>query len=147
MTLQTRGPPDRESVAKGRRASDVLASAPLVCVVDDDEQVQKRLEAAIRTLDIRVEVFPSAEEFLESTQCDQADCLIAEVKLPGISGIELLRRLHDAAADCPVILITNERDTSTAVKAVLLGAFDLIEKPLTNHLILNRVALALHLVP
>ena len=88
----------------------------------------------------------SAEDFLATARTDGTDCLIAEVELPGISGIELQQHLRNAGADCPVILISHTGDIATAVNAMQLGAFDFIEKPFMNRVILNLVRHALQQV-
>ena len=125
--------------------SEARGSRPLVCVIDGDDLVRTRLEAIIRTLDLDVVAYASAEEFLAGVQTGRADCLISEVELRGISGIELQMHLQDAGIACPVILISHEGDIATAVNAMQLGAFDFVEKPFMNRVILNLVRHALQL--
>ncbi len=123
--------------------ADSLSSLRLVCVVDSDESMRMRLNGVLQRLGVSVEVFVSAEDFLANPRADGTDCLIAEVELPGISGIELQQHLRNAGADCPVILISHTGDIATAVNAIQLGAIDFVEKPFMNRVILNLVRHAL----
>jgi two-component system, LuxR family, response regulator FixJ len=123
--------------------ADTPSSSRLVCVVDSDEAMRTRLNGVLQRLGVSVEVFVSAEDFLANPRTDGTDCLIAEVELPGISGIELQQHLRDAGTDCPVILISHTGDIATAVNAMQLGAVDFVEKPFMNRVILNLVRHAL----
>ena len=123
--------------------ADALNPSRLVCVVDSDESVRKRLDDALKRLGVAAGVFQSAEDFLANPKARKADCLIAEVNLPGISGIELQQQLRKVGADCPVILISHAEDIATAVNAIQLGAFDFVEKPFLNRVIINLVRHAL----
>lgn len=145
MVSQTPGRSDQESLVACGPASGAAGPSPLVCVVDGDERLRQRLRALLQTLDIAVEVFPSAEEFLARRQRDRIACLIVEVQLPGIGGIELQHHLRANGADYPVIVIASEGDIATAVNAMQRGAFDFIEKPFINSVILNQVRKALQL--
>jgi two-component system response regulator FixJ len=126
--------------------TDAFCSSSLVCVVDRDELVRTRLKGVLQRLGVVVEVFTSAEDFLANPQTDVTDCLIAELELPGISGIELQQHLRNTRADCPVILISHTDDIATAVNAIQLGAFDFIEKPFMNRVIFDLVRHALQQV-
>jgi FixJ family two-component response regulator len=91
--------------------------APLVSVVDDDVSVRKSLDRLIRSARLGVRVFASAEEFLNSDHPCGADCLILDVRLPGMSGIELHRHLLASRCDVPVIFITAHDDPATRDEA------------------------------
>lgn len=137
----------RKSLGTEGRAAGAVCSGPLVCVIDGDERLRQRLNTLLQTLDIAIEAFSSAEDFLDTRRCDQPDCLIVEVQLPGMSGIELQHRLRARGADYPVIVVASKSDIATAVNAMQLGAFDFIEKPFINSVILDLVRKALQLPP
>jgi len=123
--------PDLTSDANGRR--------PAVGVIDGDDGVRQSLESLLKTLGVTVETFKSAEEFLERIDRRPLDCLVTEVHLPGMSGIDLQRRLRARAITLPVIVIATEADVALAVRAMRLGALDFIEKPFVERAVLARV--------
>lgn len=118
-----------------------------VYVVDGDPEVGRNLAPLLRTLHLEVEVFESAEGALPRILEAPPGCLISEVYLPGLSGIELLRELRDEGSSIPVIILAAQADVPLAVEAMQLGALDFIEKPVVDRIVLARVREALHLPP
>src|SRR6476659_2044663 len=104
---------------------------PHILLVDDDSVLLDALSEAIRLHfpPVRIDAFESASTALDQ-QLDTYDVIISDVKMPGIDGLEFLRRSREAVPDVPVLLITGHGDTEIAIKALRAGAFDLIQKPL-----------------
>ncbi len=117
---------------------------PLICVIDDDEAVRQSLEFLLRTAGIQVRTFDSAAAFLKSLGDEKASCIITDVRMPEMSGIDLLRRLNEMKADIPVIVITGHGDIALAVDAMKMGALDFLEKPFDDELLLSAVRSALN---
>lgn len=114
-------------------------SEPIVFVVDDDDAVRESIGWLISSVDLRVKSFPSASDFMEQCLPGQAGCLIADIRMPGTSGLELQDRLNQRGCDIPVIIITGHGDVQTAVRAMKAGAFDFIEKPFNDQVLLDLV--------
>lgn len=112
---------------------------PTVCVVDGDEGVREGLRSLLGTLGLRVIAFRSAEELLGYLETERPQCIITEVQLPGMSGLDLQCRLRVAAADVPVIVLAANADVPMAVRAMHLGAIDFIEKPFIDRIVVARV--------
>lgn len=110
-----------------------------VYVLDGDPAVGESIRYLLRTLQLDVEVFTSAEEALPRIVEAPPLCLIAEVYLPGMTGIELLRWLESQGLDSPVIMLATHADVPLAVEAMRLGAMDFIEKPTIERVVLTRV--------
>ena len=107
-----------------------MTTGPLnVWVVDDDQSVRWVLEKALRQADMRSRGFERAEHLLEAIKHESPDVLITDVRMPGMSGIALLERLHDASPDLPIIVITAHSDLENAVAAYKGGAFEYLPKP------------------
>jgi FixJ family two-component response regulator len=118
--------------------------APLVSVVDDDVSVRKSLDRLIRSAHLQVRLFASAEEFLNSDQPCQGDCLIFDVRLPGMSGIELHRRLLASQCDVPVIFITaHGSDDHARAEAASNWTVGYFIKPFSGDELLDAVDVAL----
>ena len=117
---------------------------PLISVVDDDESVRESLDGLFRSVGFAVKVFASAEEFLNSDhQCD-VDCLLLDVRLPGMNGIELHRHLVASHCEIPVIFITaHGSEEGVRSQAFQNGAVDYLIKPLSEDTVLNAVQKAL----
>ncbi len=103
--------------------------AGTVFVVDDDEQVRRSIEQLGRSVGLNVVAFASADEFLQSVTDDAAGCLVTDVRMPGISGLDLQSRLAESGFCLPVIVITGYAEVPMAVQALKAGAFDFIQKP------------------
>jgi len=117
---------------------------PLICVIDDDEAVRQSLEFLLRTAGIQVRSFDSATAFLESLKDEKVSCIITDVRMPEMTGIDLLRHLNEMKADIPVIVITGHGDIALAVDAMKMGALDFLEKPFDDELLLSAVRSALN---
>jgi two-component system response regulator FixJ len=102
---------------------------PIIYVIDDDDAVRQSLEFLLRTAGFTVRSFESAKAFLENIPQLGSSCIITDVRMPDISGIDLLRRVKELDADVPVIMITGHGDISLAVEAMKIGATDFLEKP------------------
>src|ERR1700686_2955456 len=102
---------------------------PIIYVIDDDDAVRQSLEFLLRTAGHTVRGFESAKAFLEILPELRSGCIITDVRMPEISGIDLLRKVEELGADIPVIVITGHGDISLAVEAMKLGAVDFLEKP------------------
>ncbi|MGB6348780.1 MAG: response regulator FixJ [Pseudolabrys sp.] len=117
---------------------------PIVYVIDDDDGVRQSLEFLLRTADIDVRGFNSAKLFLEMLPQIKSGCVITDVRMPDITGIDLLRRLKETNIGIPVIVITGHGDISLAVEAMKIGAVDFLEKPFDDELLLASVRSALN---
>jgi len=101
----------------------------VIYVIDDDEAVRQSLDFLLRTAGFTVRSFDSAKAFLEIMPQLRSGCIISDVRMPGVSGIDLLRRVKEQGVDIPVIMITGHGDISLAVEAMKIGAADFFEKP------------------
>ena len=115
--------------------------APLVAVVDDDVSVRKSLDRLIRSVRLEVETFASAEEFLKSAPPLKPDCLVLDVSLPGMSGLELLKHIKQKHREPPpvVMMITAYGDSDNYNSAMQLGADDFLTKPLEFSLLKEKL--------
>jgi FixJ family two-component response regulator len=120
-----------------------MANSPLISVVDDDDSVRESLGGLIRSVGFAVKVFASAEEFLNSDHLRNTDCLILDVRMPGMNGLELQRRLAASHMSIPVIFITAHGDEETRVRALNGGAVDYLLKPFSEEALLNAINTAL----
>ena len=118
-------------------------AAALVCVVDPDKAVQRGIAALLRPLGARVEGYATAREFLAQLPAAVPACLIAESRLPDLSGIALLQELRARGLRVPTILLSAEADVPGAVSAMRAGALDYIEKPHMDRALVSQVALML----
>ena len=112
-------------------------------VVDDDRSVREALENLISSVGFEVKLFASAEDFLESATALQTDCAILDVRLPGISGLELQQRLAADGQSIPIIIITAQGDNKTHDEAVAAGAIAFLKKPVKEEVLLAALELAL----
>ena len=114
-----------------------------VFVVDDDVQVRESLKGLIRSVGLRVEVFASAQEFLRSKRPDVPSCLVLDVRLPGLSGLDLQRRTSEAGLEIPIIFITGHGDIPMTVRAMKAGAVEFLTKPFRDQDLLDAIQQAL----
>lgn len=119
-----------------------MTGEPTVFVVDDDEAMRDSLHWLLRSVGLAVDCFASAEAFLAAYDPERPGCLVLDVRMPGMSGLELQQRLADRGSALPVIVITGHGDVPMAVRAMKAGAIDFIEKPFNNQVLLERVAAA-----
>ncbi|MGI9260243.1 MAG: response regulator transcription factor [Gammaproteobacteria bacterium] len=118
-------------------------STPLVYVVDDDDAVRDSLLLLLRSIGINGRAFATAADFLDAYDPKQHSCLVTDIRMPGMSGLDLQRELKDRGAPIPIILITGHGDVPMAVDAMKEGALDFIEKPFRDQDLLDRVQQAL----
>jgi FixJ family two-component response regulator len=116
---------------------------PIVFVVDDDESVREALASLVRSAEMRVEVFPSAQAFLMRTPVDAPSCLVLDVRLQGGSGLDLQRRLTELDTEIPIIFITGHGDVPTSVAAMKAGAIEFLLKPLADVDVLEAIGRAI----
>src|SRR5580700_3838310 len=117
--------------------------APTVFVVDDDEGVRNSLRFLLKSVGLPARALASAGEFLESYQPSQPGCLVLDVRMPGMSGLELQQQLNLRGAVIPVIFITGHGDIPMAVEAMQQGAFDFLQKPFRDQDLIDRIQRAL----
>jgi FixJ family two-component response regulator len=122
-----------------------MSAEPIVFLIDDDDGVRRSLDALLRSNGLKTAAFASARDFLAQFDPDAAGCLVTDVRLPGMSGIELLQKLRMQNCHMPVIVITGHGDVPLAVEAMKGGAVDFIEKPFRDHVLLTAVRRALKL--
>jgi len=120
-----------------------LAKTPLISVVDDDDSVRESLRGLLRSVRFGVEVFASAEEFLGSDRVRETDCLILDVRMSGMSGLELQSLLVASHRVIPVVFITAHGDEELRSRALKGGAVDFLLKPFSEEALLNAVHTAL----
>jgi FixJ family two-component response regulator len=120
-----------------------LKHTPLIAVVDDDQSVRDALENLIGSVGFEVKLFASAEAFLDSDGQLQTDCAVLDLRLPGMSGLELQRRLTANGDSIPVIIITAQGDDENRAKAIAAGAIAFLKKPFQEQVLLTAIDLAL----
>ena len=115
----------------------------MVFVVDDDAPMRESLKNLIRSVGLRVELFASAQEFLRSKRPDRPSCLVLDVRLPGLSGLDLQRRTGDAGIEIPIVFITGHGDIPMSVRAMKAGAVEFLTKPFRDQDLLDAIQQAL----
>lgn len=118
--------------------------AAVVHVIDDDEAVRQSTAFLLRSANIQVKTYETATAFLEALSQVKTGCIVTDVRMPGMSGIELLQRLRALKFAMPVIVITGHGDVPLAVEAMKAGAMDFIEKPFDDDALLDAVRAALN---
>jgi FixJ family two-component response regulator len=116
---------------------------PLVFVIDDDASTRETLSSLIRSVGLQVELFGSAQEFLKSKRPDAPSCLVLDIRLPGISGLDFQRKLADSNISIPVIFITGHGDIQMSVRAMKAGAIEFLTKPFRAQDLLDAIHAAL----
>jgi FixJ family two-component response regulator len=111
----------------------------VVFVVDDDASMRESLKNLICSVGLRVELFTSAQEFLRSKRPDVPSCLVLDVRLPGLSGLDLQRRTSDAGMEVPIIFITGHGDIPMSVRAMKAGAVEFLTKPFRDQDLLDAI--------
>jgi FixJ family two-component response regulator len=122
-----------------------VVKVPRISVVDDDDSVRESLRGLLRSVRFGVEVFASAEEFLGSDRLSETDCLILDVRMQGMNGLELQRRLLSIRPGMPVIFISAHGDDELRSRALRGGAVEYLLKPFSEEALLNAVQKALSL--
>jgi FixJ family two-component response regulator len=118
-------------------------SQAVVFVVDDDASVREALQRLVRSAGLRVEAFASAEEFLNRARSEEPSCLVLDVRLPELSGLDLQRRMFDANNEMPIVFITGHGDIPTTVRAMKAGAVEFLTKPLVEGDVLESIRQAI----
>ncbi len=122
-----------------------MIDRPVVYVIDDDAAVRRFLRSLITSVDLHVKVFDSAQSFLSEYVRGSAGCVLLDIRMPGMSGLELQKEMTARSISLPVIFLTGHGDVQIAVNAMKDGAFDFIEKPFKNDLLLDSVQRAVAL--
>jgi len=120
-----------------------IAAQPIIFVVDDDASVRAAISSLIRSVGLRVEVFASASEFLGTKRTDGPSCLILDVRMPGVSGLDFQTELANANSVIPIVFITGHGDIPMSVKAMKAGAVEFLTKPFRDQDLLDAVQVAL----
>jgi FixJ family two-component response regulator len=119
------------------------ANAPTVFVVDDDPSVRASIQGLLKSASLRSESFATAEEFLGSKRPDGPSCLVLDVSLPGVNGLDFQRQLSDAGIQIPIIFVTGHGDIPMTVKAMKSGAVEFLTKPFHDQDLLDAIRQAL----
>lgn len=115
----------------------------IVFVVDDDVSVRESLGGLIRSAGLRVETFASAQRFLAAPRANAPSCLVLDVHLPGLSGLDLQKRMAEGGIDIPIIFITGRGDIPMSVRAMKAGAVEFLTKPFRDHDLLDAIRQAI----
>jgi two-component system response regulator FixJ len=121
-----------------------MPTSNIVHVIDDDEAVRQSLDFLLRAARFEVKTYDSAVAFLDALPANGSGCIITDVRMPDVSGIDLLRRLKELGSAIPVIVITGHGDVPLAVEAMRIGAADFLEKPFDEDVLLASVRAALN---
>jgi RNA polymerase sigma factor (sigma-70 family) len=113
--------------------------APMVFVVDDDESVRKALKRLITSVGLSVKTFATAQEFLSRERYDGPSCLVLDVRMPGLSGLDLQQELSKADLNLPIIFVTGHGNIPMSVRAMKAGAVDFLEKPFEDQALLDLI--------
>jgi|SRR5580704_2182129 FixJ family two-component response regulator len=119
------------------------SDAPTVFVVDDDPSIRASIEGLLKSANLRSESFGTAEEFLRSKRPEAPSCLVLDVNLPGVSGLDFQRQLGDAEIEIPIIFVTGHGDIPMTVKAIKSGAVEFLTKPFDDQNLLDAIRQAL----
>src|ERR1700676_3824826 len=119
------------------------ANPPTVFVVDEDDLVRAAIEGMFKSVGLRSETFGTAQEFLRSKRPDGPSCLVLDVRLPGVNGLDFQRQLADAGTHIPIIFITGHGDIPMTVKAMKSGAVEFLTKPFRDQDLLDAIRQAL----
>ncbi len=122
-----------------------MRDRPYISVVDDDASIREALANLISSVGYEVELYASAEEFLDSPGARGADCLVLDLRMPGMGGLELMRRLAAEERETPVIVITAQGDDNARDESVKAGAVAFLNKPFKEETLLGAIASALAL--
>lgn len=116
---------------------------PTVFVVDDDPSVRASIQGLLKSANLRCESFGTAEEFLRGKRSEGTSCLVLDVSLPGVNGLEFQRQLAKAGIQIPIIFVTGHGDIPMTVKAIKSGAVEFLTKPFDDQDLLNAIRQAL----
>lgn len=119
------------------------ANTSMVFIIDDDSSVRQSIQGLLRSVGLRSESFPAAQDFLRSKRPDCPSCLVLDVRLPGVSGLDFQHKLIEAGIHIPIIFITGHGDIPMSVKAMKSGAVEFLTKPFRDQDLLDAIQLAL----
>jgi FixJ family two-component response regulator len=119
------------------------AGAPMVFVIDDDAGVRASIQGLLKSVGLRSETFGTAQEFLRSKRQDGPSCLVLDVRLPGVNGLDFQRQLADAGVQIPIIFVTGHGDIPMTVRAMKSGAVEFLTKPFRDQDLLDAIHQAL----
>jgi FixJ family two-component response regulator len=122
---------------------DIQAKTKLIAIVDDDDSMRSALQGLLQSAELPAQSFASAEEFLKSGQHHQVACLIADIRMPGMSGLELQAQLNAERCRIPIIFITAHGDEKMRMQALRAGAVEFMAKPFNDEALLESVRAAL----
>jgi FixJ family two-component response regulator len=118
-------------------------NASLVCVVDDDESMREALESLLKSVGFRAAIFASAKEFLNAIENDVPDCLILDVLMPEMNGLELQKKLNEESIRIPIVFISAHGEAGEKEQAISAGAIDFLYKPFSEDSLLGAVGAAI----
>lgn len=120
-----------------------MFTPPLIAIVDDDEDIRDAFSNLLLAMGYSCQAFEGADAFLKACTLCSFDCLITDIRMPGISGLELLQRVKSIGANMPIIVISSVSDPAVRLQALALGARDYIHKPITDEVLLKSLQTAL----
>ncbi|MBU1698815.1 MAG: response regulator [Candidatus Eisenbacteria bacterium] len=120
-----------------------MSSDPTVFVVDDDPDVLRSIKFLVESVGLSVECYKSGQEFMDAYEPARSGCLILDLRMPGLSGLDVQKRLNEFKIQIPIIIVTAHGEVETAVRSMREGAFDFINKPYSKQLLLDRIQQAL----
>ncbi len=121
-----------------------MIETALISIVDDDESIREAIQSLLRSVGFKAKTFASAEQFLQSDQIENTACLILDVRMPGMSGLELQRRLIATQCRIPIVFVTAHGDEEARSRALQEGAVEFLLKPFSEEALLNAIQVALH---
>src|SRR5712692_6475456 len=133
----------RDLVTRDPSPPRAIAEEPIIFVVDDDESVREALRRLFRSVGLRVEMFGSAAQLLQTELPDLTSCLVLDVRLPGVSGLDFQAELAKANIHIPIIFMTGHGDIPMTVQAMKAGAIDFLTKPFRDQAMLDAVVKAI----
>jgi FixJ family two-component response regulator len=120
-----------------------VTETALISIVDDDESIREAIQSLLRSVGFRTKTFASAEQFLQSDQIETTACLILDVRMPGMSGLELQRQLKATQYRIPIVFVTAHGDEEARSRALQEGAVEFLLKPFSEEALLNAIQAAL----
>jgi FixJ family two-component response regulator len=139
MSITPNPPSSREAPAAPAGPQGEPLERPIVFVIDDDDSVRRSLERLLRSVDLDVETFASAQDFLRKPMPDRPACVVLDLRLPGPSGLELQESLIRSGHDVPIVFISGHADVPSSVRAIKAGAVDFLQKPFSDQALLDII--------
>ena len=127
-----------------RTGESQVSETALISIVDDDESMREAIQSLLRSVGFRAKTFASGEQFLQSDQIENTACLILDVRMPGMSGLDLQRRLMATQCRIPIVFVTAHGEEEARSRALQEGAVDFLLKPFSEEALLNAIQAALH---